>query len=336
MARDSSFRKKWASDPIQIESPPDSVIANGWVGGPQGRLPEARWENWWHNRVDEALAEIEARDALTWFAGVPYATGAVAWHGDAAWVSLVDNNTATPAEGQHWTRRRPPPRIAQEIGQSVTDVMSQKAVTDALGGSSDGSIPPGAVTAFAMQTPPAGWIKANGAILSRESYADLFAAIGTTFGAGNGSTTFQLPDLRGEFIRGWSDGKAVDSGRAFGSQQASGNASHSHSASATQGGAHTHSVSGSTGAGSPHSHQLFSRGDSQSGTGGNSIVAAGDGGVLSTTGSESAHTHTFSGTAGTAGSDHSHSVSVFSNGLNETTQGGGRPRNIALLYCIKY
>jgi microcystin-dependent protein len=62
-------------------------------------------------------------------------------------------------------------------------------------------------------------LKANGAVVSRSVYAALFSAIGTTFGAGDGSTTFGLPDLRGEFIRGWDDGRGVDSGRVFGSSQ---------------------------------------------------------------------------------------------------------------------
>ncbi len=81
-------------------------------------------------------------------------------------------------------------------------------------------IPPGAVMHFAMTTPPTGWLKANGAAVSRTTYTALFAAIGTTFGAGDGSTTFNLPDLRGEFVRGYDDGRGVDSGRAFGSSQA--------------------------------------------------------------------------------------------------------------------
>lgn len=80
--------------------------------------------------------------------------------------------------------------------------------------------PPGLVAHFARNTAPTGWLKANGAAVSRSAYADLFAAIGTTFGAGDGFNTFNLPDLRGEFIRGWDDGRGVDSGRAFGGQQA--------------------------------------------------------------------------------------------------------------------
>jgi microcystin-dependent protein len=78
---------------------------------------------------------------------------------------------------------------------------------------------PGQVSTFAMNTAPSGWLKANGAAVSRTTYATLFAAIGTTFGVGDGSTTFNLPDLRGEFMRGWDDGRGVDSGRAFGSAQ---------------------------------------------------------------------------------------------------------------------
>ena len=78
---------------------------------------------------------------------------------------------------------------------------------------------PGTVAYLGMNTAPTGWLKANGALVSRSTFAALFAAIGTTYGAGDGSTTFALPDLRGEFPRGWDDGRGVDSGRAFGSFQ---------------------------------------------------------------------------------------------------------------------
>ncbi|PIT15970.1 phage tail protein [Snodgrassella alvi] len=80
--------------------------------------------------------------------------------------------------------------------------------------------PAGAVMYFAMDEAPVGWLKANGAVVSRTLYANLFAAIGTRFGAGDGKTTFYLPDLRGEFLRGWDDGRRVDSGRIFGDTQA--------------------------------------------------------------------------------------------------------------------
>lgn len=88
--------------------------------------------------------------------------------------------------------------------------------------------PSGEIAFFARNAAPAGWLKANGAAVSRTTYAALFAAIGTTFGAGDGSTTFNLPDLRGEFLRSWDDGRGVDAGRAFGTRQADDLKSHTH------------------------------------------------------------------------------------------------------------
>lgn len=77
----------------------------------------------------------------------------------------------------------------------------------------------GMVAMFAMSSAPSGWLKANGAAVSRTTYSALFTAIGTTFGAGDGSTTFNLPDMRGYFPRAWDDGAGRDSGRVFGSTQ---------------------------------------------------------------------------------------------------------------------
>jgi len=92
----------------------------------------------------------------------------------------------------------------------------------------NGSVPPGAVMHFAMNSPPTGWLHANGAAVSRATFAALFAAIGTTYGAGDGSTTFNLPDLRGEFIRGHDGGRNVDAGRVFGSAQTDAMQGHGH------------------------------------------------------------------------------------------------------------
>lgn len=104
----------------------------------------------------------------------------------------------------------------------VTSVNGQTGAVTVTG------VPAGAVMHFAMSTPPSGWLIANGATVSRTTYAALYLAIGTTFGAGDGSTTFKLPDLRGEFIRGHDNGRGVDSGRVFGSYQAGSLESHTH------------------------------------------------------------------------------------------------------------
>ena len=102
--------------------------------------------------------------------------------------------------------------------QQVADAThSQQAVT--LGQLSGFGFVPGDIKFSAANTVPSGWLKADGSLVSRSTYAALFSAIGTTYGPGDGSTTFSLPDLRGEFIRGFDDGRGVDSGRAFGSWQ---------------------------------------------------------------------------------------------------------------------
>jgi microcystin-dependent protein len=141
-------------------------------------------------------------------------------------------------------------------------------------------IPSGAVMPFAMNTAPSGWLKADGSSVSRSTYAALFAAIGTTFGAGDGSTTFALPDMRGEFARGWDDGRGVDTGRVFGSAQADEFKSHNHPPI----------------------------------TSGNNFLTVSGGGLQIGSGAIGRTDNATTGNAGGA----------------ET-----RPRNIALLYCIK-
>lgn len=142
--------------------------------------------------------------------------------------------------------------------------------------------PPGAVVHFAMSTAPTGWLKANGATASRTTYSQLFTKIGTTFGAGDGSTTFVLPDLRGEFIRGFDDAKGTDPGRVFGSVQTDEFESHFHLQS----------------------------------------------GYSSSTGG--------SGTTGSVLTTNPNGVANATNGTGLTGSTETRPRNIALLACIKF
>lgn len=73
---------------------------------------------------------------------------------------------------------------------------------------------PGHVDWFADDNVPEGYLACDGSAVSRETYADLFAKIGTTFGTGNGSTTFNVPDLRGKFIRGYLSGTSGNFGEA--------------------------------------------------------------------------------------------------------------------------
>ncbi|MCB0383590.1 MAG: tail fiber protein [Psychroserpens sp.] len=71
-------------------------------------------------------------------------------------------------------------------------------------------VPVGAIFSFPIDTPPTGYLVCDGSAVSRTTYANLFALIGTTYGAGDGSTTFNLPDYRGKFLRGLDSGSGND------------------------------------------------------------------------------------------------------------------------------
>lgn len=86
----------------------------------------------------------------------------------------------------------------------------------------------GTVIALATTTVPTGYLECNGSAISRTVYASLYAKIGATYGSGDGSTTFNIPDLRGEFLRGYDNGRGVDSGRVFGSSQLDAFQDHTH------------------------------------------------------------------------------------------------------------
>lgn len=94
--------------------------------------------------------------------------------------------------------------------------------------SSGALVPTGSVFAMATSTVPSGYLECDGSAVSRTTYADLFATIGTTWGNGNGTSTFNLPNLRGEFVRGWDNGRGVDSGRTFASSQSEMVGTHNH------------------------------------------------------------------------------------------------------------
>lgn len=170
----------------------------------------------------------------------------------------------------------------------------------------------GMVCHFATSSAPNGWLKCNGAAISRTSYANLYATIGTTFGTGDGSTTFNLPDLRGEFIRSWSDGRSVDSGRGFGTFQYGSIAWHiGYIAGAPTSALGTGYSDGWTSFGSAFDDGV------QNGVASNTNVYG---------------TTTPNYAAGYIPTN----SSTTANTINWNIWKGTRPRNIALLACIKY
>jgi microcystin-dependent protein len=94
-------------------------------------------------------------------------------------------------------------------------------------------IPSGVILMYGAPTAPTGWLECDGSAVSRTTYSSLFAKIGTTFGEGNGTTTFNLPDLRGEFVRGWDHERGVDAGRELGTGQGDDVKQHTHNFTVT-------------------------------------------------------------------------------------------------------
>jgi microcystin-dependent protein len=145
--------------------------------------------------------------------------------------------------------------------------------------------PVGSVLIHSGNVPPTGYLEANGAAVSRTTYAALFSLYSSqsllaVYGVGDGSTTFNLPDYRGEFPRGWDNGRGVDTGRAMGSAQ-SGSIE-----------AHVHSIS------PPTASDDTSQGNTTTGVGG------------------------------------AESITPYNSG----SYGGAetRPRNVAVMFCVKY
>jgi len=135
------------------------------------------------------------------------------------------------------------------------------------------SVPSGSVTAFAGATAPSGWLMCNGSAVSRTTYADLFAVIGTTYGVGDNSTTFNLPNLSGRVPVGFDVGQSEFDfvGKTGGAKthtlttnempsHTHTQNSHSHTGSADSGGAHTHIATSTEAGGHTHTASTGSAG----------------------------------------------------------------------------
>lgn len=106
------------------------------------------------------------------------------------------------SEWKLWSFARP----SLAVGAITSDLLDPRIV--------GGLAAVGDIKMVAMDDVPTGWLECDGATVSRTTYADLFAAIGTTWGTGNGTTTFHLPDMRGRVPRGWAHGNSRDPDRA--------------------------------------------------------------------------------------------------------------------------
>lgn len=317
MAR-QPFNARWAqgvelqnnANTFQVPSGPR--LNSGWEGGQDKDAPPAGQQNYWQNRVDSAMQDLERQGAMTWHAQAIYGLGAPCYATDGYYYeSLTAGNTGNspPLSPAYW----------RQIGQSL---YSSNSVGEYKDVAHNGS-------------PAPGWLKATGAVLLRAAYPKLFAVIGTTYNTGGElSTQFRLPDWRGVFPRCLDDGRGIDSGRTLSNAvQASQNLSHAHTASSASAGGHIHSASSSAAGGhvhaassdaagshihsawtdaqGSHAHSVKEGSVTPNGSG-DELLASGDDytriiGAYSTTTAAGSHAHNVG--IGYAG-DHSHGIGI--------------------------
>lgn len=108
--------------------------------------------------------------------------------------------------------------LVKPAGSDFVDISVLNSNSDKLDTAYGSLLITGIVLPFAGTTAPNGWLMADGAAVSRTTYAALFAVVGTTYGSGNGSTTFNLPDLRGRVPVGKNTGTFATLGATGGAE----------------------------------------------------------------------------------------------------------------------
>jgi microcystin-dependent protein len=305
ISKPSGINNRWAQS--GLKSAPDvSKIDLGW----EVEKPPYQVQNWLDNRQDNFNAHVNQH-------GIPYWDSETEYQANKSYV--VD-----PISGIVYRC------LVTNTNQSVNNL----AYWDIAFSPYEAMVPTGSTQMFAGTSTPRGWLIADGTAVSRTTYAALFAVIGTTYGSGDGSATFNLPDMRGVVVRGADRGRNLDPSRVQGSYQGDLFASHNHPTSVTveQTGEHTHTVNGHATASGEHTHN-YQQGYAPY------ILAAGGGSVgtfwsyqPSVTSLAGSHTHGVSGTANASG-QHTHLATASSSpvGGSET-----RMKNIAMLGIIKF
>lgn len=201
-----------------------------------------------------------------------------------------------------------------------------------------GAAPAGALMDFAMALPPAGWLVCDGQPVSRTTYADLFAAIGTLWGAGDGSTTFNVPQMMSRFRR-HRDAGTTYAGNV-GLLQNPANLTHTHAvvgATVNSTTDHTHGVNINTGVDSPDHNHGFTAVLSAAAN----VIAYGGGpnngtttaSAGTTTGANQRHAHNVLGTTDGISAAHLHQINFASGASGDANE--SRPFSATVLTCIK-
>jgi microcystin-dependent protein len=231
--------------------------------------------------------------------------------------ALIDANTAaiatevadrTTGDNNRYTKAEANAQFVDTNGDTMTGflTLANLAPTNAKHAAPkdyvDQQVPIGSITMFGGPDAPTGWLECDGSAVSRTTYATLFALVGTTYGVGDGSTTFNVPNFGGRNPRGASGGTTIG--------QSGGATTHVIPEAALP--SHTHAIdhdhaSFSTASGGTHNHSIPAQNDIGSDPTGGARAGAQDAGTPYNsldTATDGAHTHTidvpaFTGTSGT-------------------------------------
>ena len=206
------------------------------------------------------------------------------------------NAAASEAKAADWAEKAEDSEVEPGLYSALHHALKAAASAASAAESALSAIAPGIYVPFAGTVLPEGYLWCNGGAVSRTTYANLFAAIGTRWGEGDGSTTFNVPDFRNRSVKGW-DGTA-DTVGAFEDEMVK---SHDHTASTGTNGSHSHSGSATSNGNHTHNYQRMQPGVSSYSTGGVSTQI----GLFSY--------------ATTSNGEHSHSLSINSNGNHTHT-----------------
>ncbi|MCP4130535.1 MAG: tail fiber protein [bacterium] len=251
-------------------------------------------------------------------------TALVAFSGCEA--GLTSGNDSADGSGEHFS-----------FSDMYNTIDTLKSEIEILKSGITMAVPAGSVISFAGGTVPAGWLLCDGRAVNREEYKGLFAAVSTMYGPGDSSSTFNLPDYRGYFLRGWDNGSGNDpdaAGRTNRGDGTTGNAvgtvqdfavkdhEHYYSSLTSNDGDHTHPWKFDAN----HSyaefladHYHFSINKGLKGHDQQSYANPAEANIFS---------------IGAAG-EHNHSISGNTDGYGESTF-ETRPKNKSVMYIIKY